>query len=361
MKVDTLQSGQRRYRVRVRLRGRMSSGTFTRKAEAIRFIEREERAAQLGTMSALEQSRERTAADLIDRYIDRILIRKKRTTQSGQYNQLQFWRRYLGSMSLVEVTPPVISDGKFLLEQIVGPSTVNRYLSALSHVFTIAIKEWRWCEHNPVRDVFRLKEPKGRTRCLDIPEQQRLLLFCRTVHCEYLYPIVVLALSTAPRKGEIKNLIWPDVNLNWHESVDEETGEIREYGLAILRDTKNGDDRGVVLFGEALRVMRDLHARRDPSVPFCFPSTEKDKPVDFRRSWESARERARITDFHFHDLRHSAASYLAMQGASASEIAEILGHKSLTMVKRYAHVMKRHVAGIVSRMNKQHIPLGRAA
>jgi integrase len=81
-------------------------------------------------------------------------------------------------------------------------------------------------------------------------------------------------------------------------------------------------------------------------------SGKQDKPTDIRDAWLKAVERAGLEDFKFHDLRHTAASYLAMNGASLLEIAEILGHKTLQMVKRYAHLADSHTAQVVERMNQ---------
>ena len=83
-----------------------------------------------------------------------------------------------------------------------------------------------------------------------------------------------------------------------------------------------------------------------------FAGDPKGTPVEIKRAWYTALQRAEIADFKFHDLRHSAASYLAMSGASLAEIAEILGHKTLSMVKRYAHLSEVHTAGVVARMNR---------
>jgi len=73
--------------------------------------------------------------------------------------------------------------------------------------------------------------------------------------------------------------------------------------------------------------------------------------MSLRAPWLAALKKAGVADFRFHDLRHSAASYLAMNGASLAEIAEVLGHKTLQMVRRYAHLSEAHTAGVVSRMN----------
>lgn len=84
-----------------------------------------------------------------------------------------------------------------------------------------------------------------------------------------------------------------------------------------------------------------------------FPSTSLKQPVDLRFPWEKALKASKIEDFRFHDLRHTTASYLAMNGASLAEIAEVLGHKTLSMVKRYAHLSESHTANVVARMNEK--------
>ena len=83
-----------------------------------------------------------------------------------------------------------------------------------------------------------------------------------------------------------------------------------------------------------------------------FPDPTGTRPADIRAAWQDAVRRAGIENFRFHDLRHSAASYLAMNGASLLEIAEVLGHKTLAMVKRYAHLSEAHTRGVVERMNR---------
>jgi integrase len=92
---------------------------------------------------------------------------------------------------------------------------------------------------------------------------------------------------------------------------------------------------------------------RRPDTTLVFPNKTGTQPASIREAWEHAVRRAGIEDFTFHDLRHTAASYLVMDGASLVEIAEILGHKTLSMVKRYAHLSGDHTASVVSRMNKK--------
>ena len=182
-----------------------------------------------------------------------------------------------------------------------------------------------------MRKVKKPAMPRGRVRFLDDDERRRLLDACLVSESPHLYPTVVLALSTGMRRGEILGLRWRDVDL--------------KAGFAILHDTKNGERRRVPITGHALIVFRNHSKVRSLDSDHVF--------VDVRRAWLTAVKRAGIEDFRFHDLRHSAASYLAMNGASPGEIAEVLGHKTLQMVKRYAHLSESHTRSVVESMNRE--------
>lgn len=111
-------------------------------------------------------------------------------------------------------------------------------------------------------------------------------------------------------------------------------------------------DTVVLALSTGTRRMEALSIRwRDVSPVDLKSPDEPRKPITLRQSWPKALEAAGIEDFRFHDLRHSIASYLAMNGASLAEIAEVLGHKTLAMVKRYAHISPQHIRGVVERMN----------
>jgi len=150
---------------------------------------------------------------------------------------------------------------------------------------------------------------------------------------------VLLALSTGMRRGEILSLTWDDLD--------------PERRTIILQDTKNKERRAVPLVGVAYRLLRDLRKSRSNESDLLFPGSDPERPVDIRKPWETALKRAEIKDFRFHDLRHSAASYLAMSGASLPEIAGVLGHKTYQMVKRYAHLSDQHTVAVVERMNEK--------
>jgi integrase len=201
----------------------------------------------------------------------------------------------------------------------------------------MAVREWQWCEDNPVRKVSKLKEPRGRVRFLSDEERQRLLEACKVSRNPYLYTIVVLALATGARRGELLTLHWQDVDL--------------KRRVLTFRETKNSEIRVVPVTGYALDVL-SLHAKSQrANTDLAFPNRTGKKPLAIRNAFENAVEHARIKDFRFHDLRHSAASYLAMNGASLAEIAEVLGHKTLAMVRRYTHIAESHTRSVVARMN----------
>jgi integrase len=149
----------------------------------------------------------------------------------------------------------------------------------------------------------------------------------------------VLALSTGARKMEIVGLKWKDIDL--------------ERGTIILHETKNGERRVIPITGYARSLMQAQHENRDKKCDYVFPSKAKCQPIDIRTAWENVLTKAGIDDFRFHDLRHSAASYLAMNGATLAEIAEVLGHKTLQMVKRYAHLSEAHTHKVVASMNEK--------
>ncbi len=337
------------YRADVRLKGfPPQRATFARLTDAKRWARNTESVIQENRYFKTTESRKHTLSDMIDRYIDNVLPSKK--DHKRQKAQYEWWNKQLGDYTLGDITPSLISEARDKLSGKRAPATVVRYLSALSHAFTIAINEWEWIEDNPVRRVRKPKEPRGRVRFLSDDEQlqdgtviygerTRLLGACARSSNDALYTIVVLALSTGMRQGEIMNLRWSDIDL--------------KQARIILHDTKNGERRVVPLYGHSLDQLKQLSKVRNLKTDLLFPGKKITKPVFIRTPWKNAVEAAGIENFRFHDLRHSAASYLAMNGASMVEIADVLGHKTLSMVKRYAHLSEAHTASVVAAMNEK--------
>lgn len=331
--------GETRYQAIVRLKGfPPQTATFNRKTDAKRWVTNTEAAIREGRHFKTTESKKHTLSDLIERYIKYVLPTKPKS-QLKQAAQLRWWQSEIGYLTLSEVTPARLGEARDKLQRGRQPATVVRYMAALSHAFTIASNEWGWLEDNPLRKVRKPVEPRGRVRFLDEEERSKLLTACKQSDCESLYPVVVLALSTGMRQGEILSLEWPQVDL------------VRGY--IYLSDTKNGERRTVPLVSHAKELILELSKIRRVDTKLLFPSTVKPQsPVAIRRPWGEALKAADIHDFRFHDLRHTAASYLAMNGASLAEIAEILGHKTLQMVKRYAHLSEQHTSRVLESMNR---------
>ncbi|MCU7801944.1 MAG: site-specific integrase [Candidatus Thiodiazotropha sp. (ex Lucinoma borealis)] len=345
----TKQNGSTSYRVDVRLKGfPPQRATFSRLTDAKKWAGQTEAAIREGRYFRTTEARKHTLADAIDRYKESVLPAKKDGRK--QKAQLDWWRGELGAYTLADVTPALLGESRDKLSKDRAPATVVRYLAALSHVFTVAINEWGWLEDSPVRKVRKPQEPRGRVRFLSEDEmgpngdviegeRSRLLRACKQSGNPHLHTIVVLALSTGMRQGEILNLHWSDVDL--------------KLGRIILHETKNGERRVVPLLGFARELLEEHSKVRRLDTDLLFPGRNPKRPVFIRSPWLEAVKKSEIEDLRFHDLRHSAASYMLMTGASLGEIAELLGHKTLQMVKRYSHLSEPHAAGVVGRMNQR--------
>ena len=344
----TTDNGRVTFRARVRLRGcPPASRSFDRLTDARRWAAAVEVDARRGKYLPDAESRRHTLAEAIDRYLVQVLPSKAVNSQRCQGSQFAWWRERLGHLTLDRVTPAVVAEARDQLAAGLtrsgtprGPSTTIRYMAALSHLFSVAFKEWQWVESNPLVRVSKPREPRGRVRFLSDDERGRLLEACRESRNPILYDVVVLALSTGMRRNEIMTLHWPAVDLGRR--------------MVTLHDTKNRESRSVPLAGIAFDLIEARARVRRLDTDYCFPAPyrhgQEPKPFCFEGAWQTALARAEIPDFRFHDLRHSAASYLLMSHASLGELAEILGHRTLAMVKRYSHISQPHATKLVERM-----------
>lgn len=353
IRVRRTSSGELRYHAQVRLRGHApETKSFRLKTDASRWAKSTEVAIREGRHFAHAEAKRHTVAETIDRYEREVLPRKRPSTQESQRYLLRWWKQRLGPVTLAEVNTPLVVEKRS--ELLAEPkrqggqrsnAIANRYLALLSHVLAIAEREWQWIDSNPCRRISKLPESRGRDRWLDDDERDALLEACKSSAEPALYPIVVLALSTGMRKGEISGLKWSDVDF--------------ERRRIILKQTKNGRTRSVPLVGHARDVLREWGRTRRIDNLLVFPGRpvpDGARQLDFRHSWVKAVKAAELADFRFHDLRHSAASYLAMTGASQRDIMEICGHLTPTMAARYSHLSERHVDGVVERMNASIFP-----
>ncbi len=347
-------NGSVTFRAQVRLRGSPpESATFENKTAAKHWVTSTEAAIREKRHFRSTASKKHTLGELIEQYMEQWLPQKKIDSAATQKPQLIWWREELGHMLLCDLTSGTFVEARGRLSRRlvrkttpegevvrtrISSGTINRYFAAISHVLSVAVHELGWLHENPVRSVKKLKEPRGRVRFLSPEELKRLVDACRAERNRFLFPFVLIALSTGMRKNEVLGLKWADFDAKARHIV--------------LHDSKNGERRSVpvppnvcVTLG-ILRKEAELHLAKTTlmDVQYIFPGRKAGGRLDIRQPWERAVKAASIEDFRIHDLRHTAASYLAMSGSGLLEIAHVLGHKSLDMVKRYAHLSPQHTA-----------------
>lgn len=267
-----------------------------------------------------------TLTKALDAYRVRVSILKKGFAQEA-FRIQQIQRSFLGELELDEITSvDVASYRDARLAQLnpktkvpISPATVRLELSLLSNLFEVARIEWGYCTgSNPCRDVRKPKAPPGRIRRLTPREDRQILRYAYSSTNQELYSIIVLALETCMRQGEILNLQWENVNLRTR--------------IAHLPQTKNGSPRDVPLTTDAVEAFMRLGVRKTGRV-FNYTA------AGLKSTWRYMLQRLGIVDLHFHDLRHEAISRLFERGTlDMLEIAAISGHKSLSMLKRYTHL-----------------------
>lgn len=340
-------TGDVSFRVTVRIKGYpRQSATFSKLTDARKWEQQIEAAMREGRHFKTSAAKKHTVADIIERYLKQLEKQSPKRFHDVK-TKLEWWKSQIGHCTLADISKSVIAEKRdILLSEIITeskktrtPATVNRYMTVLSHMFTIVVNEWELLESHPMKKLSKLKEPRGRVRFLSDNERKALLEACKNSAYAPLYTIVVLALSTGARRGEINNLCWPDVDF--------------KRQVITLHETKNGERRILPLTGHAYECLVKHEKVRRIDTDLLFPAPSGKEAKNFQPAWDKAVEAAKIEDFRFHDLRHSAASYLAMNGASLAEIAEVLGHKTLQMVKRYAHLSEAHTSKVVASMNQK--------
>lgn len=291
--------------------------------------------------------------DIIDLYMAHYAGR-----DSTRVQRLTWWTTQIGGVSLQDLSDDHVhaaleglagqscryfagkdADGRPIhraKKRQVSPATVNRYAAALASVITWSIKKRiapRGYVH-PVRTIERRPENNERLRFLSDAEREALLAACRASPWPRLYLLVLMALTTGARKGELLGLTWSQVDL--------------DQGLAYVGRTKNGQPRVLPLLPAVVEELQRFKAGASSCV---FPSRrDPRKPLSFEPLFHAALARARISGVTFHTLRHTCASTLAKHNATLLEIADVLGHRQLAMTKRYAHLTTGHKAQLVHRV-----------
>lgn len=323
-----------KWRVQIRRAGRTYDQTFDTRKDATIWAKSRIDEVREAKKNATRSGRDRNLREALDRYET-----DHSDANAKQSSHRLWWRDEIGHLTLGELNAAHIADALHKKQSGgCGPATCNRYQSAISVALTYcSTPRVGWLEDNPARKVPRLKEPKGRTTWLRDDERTKLLDACRSSDWSGLYTLVLLALSTGARVGELMALTWRNVDLM--------------KGTVYFEKTKNSDPRLVPLAAIAHETLHEWAKVRRMDTDLVFPSWEiPSKPFEFRKHWDSARAAAELTDLRFHDLRHSAGSYLAQAGLSVRQIASLLGHRTLAMAMRYSHLSDEHHEDIRSVM-----------
>lgn len=283
-----------------------------------------------------------TVSSALDRYIKEVIPTKKQSGQRREIGRAEFLKSQIGQYSLAALNSEIIADYRDQrLAEGKANNTVRLELALLSHMYTIAIKEWGLgLIANPVLSIRKPSPGQGRNRRLNNDEEQRLLDACDAHSNPYLGWIVRLALYTAMRKSEITSLTRNQINLN--------------KKTILLPDTKNNSVRTVPLTNKAYQSIKEAlsHPIRPIDTNLIFPGEPgkdgKRNPYVINRVWAQALKRAEISNLRFHDLRHEATSRLVEFGLSDQEVASITGHKSMQMLRKYTHLRNEDLVSKIS-------------
>jgi integrase len=295
--------------------------TFDTKSEATRWARLVESEMDHGAYVSREEAENTSFGEALARYANEITPRKKGARQ--ERDRIAFLKKHaLAHRSLASIRGADIAAYRDeRLEAGKSPITVNNELIVISHLFNTARREWGMESlQNPVSNVRKPKLPPGRDRRLAGDEEQRLL-----EHSEYpMHELIVLALETGMRQGELMALTWPGVDL--------------KRRIVTLADTKTGEGRSVPLSKRAVKIIESLPRRLDGKL---FPEAGASS---ISHKFRALCDRAGIEGLRFHDLRHEATSRLFELGLNAMEVAAITGHKTLVMLKRYTHLRAEDLA-----------------
>ena len=322
--------GKRKYKVCPTL---AHARNFEDKAKKERFEEKE---------LNIDQVKDQEWETFSKRFLEYSKTNKKANTYKSHCLSLKHWTEFFkikfprGQVYLSDITLSVIEEYKAERLKKVSSSTVNRELACLKHAITMA-EEWDMYAGNlKTKKIKLLKEPPGRLRYLLEDEMSRLIKEAIPLHLKVYY---VLAFTTGMRKGEILGLKW--------ENIDLENGLIQVEKTVTGNSPKSGKRREISIFPGVCDVLTwwkrqigkeyNLH----DFIPHYVPPVDEDSVFtihDVRSAHRTACKKAGITNFRIHDGRHTAATLLRRKGTELDTLMEILGHSTIKMTMRYAHV-----------------------
>ena len=283
-----------------------------RKAEAEEMLEARKTDIKRGEFR-LPGKRKIKFEKFADEYLEYAKVNKRSWERDDVI--LRHLKPIFKDISLSKINPKHIEDYKRKRLEKVKPPTIDRELALLKFMFSLAIK-WKYTNENPVKEVKFFNLHRKMERILDHKEAKQLL----EAASERLKSVLIIALNTGMRRGEIFNLRWNDVDFDKY--------------FIFIKETKSGVPRKVPMNSLVASTIKSI--KQESDFVFCHPKT-KDRIKSVQIAFENARERAGIRDFRFHDLRHTAASWMIAAGIDLVTVKEILGHADIKTTMRYAH------------------------
>jgi integrase len=244
--------------------------------------------------------------------------------------RVDYWKRIFGNRPLGQITAAELQDWQANKRATCKPATVNRLMCRLRHMFNRAV-EWELLDESPMRRIRFLRENNARLRYLSVDECGRLLDACRA---DNMRGIITVALHTGMRLGEILDLKYADLDF--------------VSGVLNVRDSKNCESRHIPMDSTVAALLK----RTQPvaNCDYVFPNAAGKRWNYSQEPFRNVRKRAGLVDLHFHDLRHTFASQWMMNGGDLYALRGILGHKSIAMTQRYAHLSPAYQRAMVDRM-----------
>jgi integrase len=356
MAITKLKTGK--YRATIQLKGiKPYSRNFSLKKNAQAWEKQQAKDIETARANGDPVARTLTLKELIRAYTTENQVGKATVINLG------WWKREYGARRVLDISADTVreglrtlragnahrGDGKGKRKETSRPrsgSTLNRYKAALSACWEYGREEYKLPE-NPCRQVKGQPEGKWRVRFLSDDEtaadgtavdgeRTRLLKACKASKWQPLYLLVMLGITTGARQGELMRLRWQDIDF--------------PNRRAYVYKSKNGEPRVLPLTAGVIDILKTLPRPLDGSTLIFRSISDPNRPFEFRPYWNKAVESAQLVDFRFHDLRHTCASYLAQNGATLLQIADVLGHKQLEVTRRYSHLCVDHKQDLVDRV-----------
>jgi len=323
MIINTYKNGRRFYKAE----------TFNSEKEAKAWERKTLRGIDEGTITK-ESLKRRRLSDAIEKYISLVLPHKPRNAKNVIHH-LNWWNKQIGRLALSDITAPMVAECRDRL--LSEPSknggqrtntTVIRYLASLSIVLEYCMKEWHWITHNAVRSIRKPPLGKSKTRFFTLEEIDTIQGLAAKSDSPHLLGIILIALHTGMRKGEILSLQWAHIDLKNKE--------------ILLSRSKNGEPRDIPMTDPVYDLLSKLSLTAHDSEDLLFPSPfNSRKSVDIRSAWERILRQGSIEGATFHTIRHTTCSLLASLGIPSILIARIVGHKDSRTTDIYTHAFKQ--------------------